>query len=157
MVQAEDVMTSPVLTISCNETVRKAAIIMAKNKIGCLIVDCADGRCNDTPGIITERDLLKRITAKGRVPDETLVSEIMSTNLRTITADTDMIEIGKLFAEYDIRRLPVEKDGKIIGIISISDLLKNIRYISAKRICQKEYSRPEYERKSLKHLKHSRR
>lgn len=117
--KVKDIMTKNVKTISPNATMEEAAQEMRKNKIGCLVV--VEG---EKPiGIITERDLAYKIIAQGKSL-ETKVKEVMSSDLKTIDKDADIKQAAKLMASHVIRRLPVVEKGKLIGIVTIDDIMR---------------------------------
>lgn len=140
MANAGEIMSTPVISIEPSKTVREAAKLMAAHNIGCLVV--REGE--DMLGIITERDLLKKVAAVSRNPDETKVSEVMSTKIITVEARADLLEVNDLFYEHKIRRLPVVADGKVVGIITPRNIMKNLRQIRSKRFVEKEYAQPDY-------------
>ena len=84
--KVEDVMTKEVITIDEHATVKKAANIMNKNEISCLIAL----RKGKAIGIITERDLLKRIIVEAKNPEKTKVKEVMSSPLEAVALGTDL-------------------------------------------------------------------
>ena len=117
--KVKDIMTRNVKTISPNATMEEAAQEMRENKIGCLVV--VEG---EKPiGIITERDLAYKIIAQGKSL-ETKVREVMSSDLKTIEKDANIKQAAKLMASHVIRRLPVVEKGKLIGIVTIDDIMR---------------------------------
>jgi len=116
----KDVMSSPVITISEDETADKAAALMVKYKVGGIIVTTK----GDKPlGIITERDLVTRIVAKDLKPSKIKAKEIMTTPLITIDPDEELNEVARRMSRLNIRRLGVMYKGKLVGIISSKDIL----------------------------------
>lgn len=113
-----DVMTKEIITIDENATVKEAAIIMDKNQISCLIT-LRKGRAI---GIITERDLLKRVIVEARNPEKTKVTKIMSTPLQTTTADTDLEEALRQMFKKKIKKLAVINNENILGLLSLTDI-----------------------------------
>jgi len=118
--KVEDVMVEDVVTISADATVLQAAKLMNKNEIGCLIV-VRKGR---SVGIVTERDLLKRIISKSRDPKKTKVREIMTKPLIAGEPETDIEDATRLMFDNKIKKLPVLEDGKIVGLVTLTDLVK---------------------------------
>ena len=115
-----DVMTKNPVTVSLNETVWDAVVKMDALGVGALPVVDDNGR---VVGIFTERDLLRRVVAKKKDPQKTLISEVMTRNPVTVKP-TDTIKTAKaLMAKIKARHLPVvDDDGKIVGIVSIKDI-----------------------------------
>ncbi|MGD1834626.1 MAG: cyclic nucleotide-binding/CBS domain-containing protein, partial [Nitrososphaeraceae archaeon] len=85
---------------------------------------------NDKPiGIITEKDITRKIVAEGKDPKTTPANEIMSKPLITIQPETPIYTAAELMIEYEIRRLPIVKDNQLLGIVTASDYA---RYLSEK-------------------------
>jgi CBS domain-containing protein len=114
-------MTKRVLTIESQETVFEAAKLMSQKEVGDLIV--VD---NEMPvGIVTERDFVRRIMARGKTLD-TKVSDVMSSPLVTISPDASVKEAARKMVKHRIRRLPVLKEHKLMGIIVVSDFARHL-------------------------------
>ena len=113
---------SRVVTVDKGKTVYFAIALMVENNIGSLVV-IGDGA---VAGIITERDYLKRVTLKGKSSRTTRVEDIMSTDLVYVEPDTSVEEAMAIMSEKRFRHLPVLKDGGLIGLVSIGDLVKNV-------------------------------
>jgi CBS domain-containing protein len=121
MVSVKDIMSKNVETITADKTVFEAADLMASKGISCLII-----AQDDAPiGIITERDIVRRIVAK-KLPYDTKVSEIMTPKLVTIEPDVSIKEAARLMSNSKIRRLPVVKQNKLVGIVVASDFIRNL-------------------------------
>jgi CBS domain-containing protein len=111
-------MTKSVRTISPDATMEEAARSMKRFRIGSLVV--VEG---DTPmGIITERDLAYKIVAEGKMNAK--VKEVMSRDLKTVDKEKTLIEAVKIMAAHVIRRLPVVDKGKLVGIVTLNDIMK---------------------------------
>lgn len=78
----------------------------------------------DVAGIVTERDYLRRVTLEGRTDRETCVREIMSSPLVVATPDTTIDECMALMTDRRIRHVPVVEDERVVGLVSIGDLVK---------------------------------
>jgi CBS domain-containing protein len=116
----KDIMSSPVFTIDENETVHKAAQLMDKHGVGCIIVTSKQGK---PIGIITERDLVVRILARNNQPSKITTKEIMSSPLITIDPDVTLSEAARRMSRLNIRRLGVIYKGNIVGLVSSKDIL----------------------------------
>ncbi len=121
MLKVEDIMVEGVITIDSEAPVMKAVKIMNENEIGCLIVT----RRGKAIGIITERDLLKRVIAKSKNPKKTKVREIMTKPLIAGHPDMDFEEATKLMFKMKIKKLPVvESEGDLRGLITLTDVAR---------------------------------
>ena len=108
-------------TISKNQSVRQALILMSEKNIGAIII--VDN--NDFPiGIFSERDYARKIILKGKSSKDTLLDEVMTKELITVTRDYKIDQCMQIMSEKRIRHLPVLENQKIVGIISIGDVLK---------------------------------
>ena len=108
-----------VLEIDADASVLEAVGQMVENNVGSLLV--TEG--GDVAGIVTERDYLRRVTLEGRT-EESPVREIMSSPLVVAKADTTIDECMALMTDRRIRHVPVVDEGRVIGIVSIGDLVK---------------------------------
>jgi CBS domain-containing protein len=121
MPTVKDLMTKNVVTIDADKTVIEAATLMSLNDIGDLII-----MDNDVPvGIVTERDLVRRVLAEAK-PRETKVSEVMTTPLKVIDPEAPIKEAARRMVNRRIRRLPVIKNNKLVGIITAADFAKHL-------------------------------
>jgi CBS domain-containing protein len=121
MTTVKNLMTKKALTIDSKKTIFEAAQLMSQKEVGDLIV--VD---NGMPvGIVTERDFVRRIVAKGRTVDAK-VSDMMSTPLITIGPEASLKEAARKMVKHRIRRLPVLKEHKLVGIIVVSDFAHHL-------------------------------
>ena len=111
-----------IFTVGPDETVFDAISKMAKENIGSLVV------CEGTKpiGIITERHYARNVFLKGRASPSTLVRDVMETQDLFARPDQTADECMAVMSDKRVRHLPVMDQGKLIGIISIGDLVKNI-------------------------------
>jgi CBS domain-containing protein len=115
-----EVMTPDVVRVTPEVTLMDAARTMKYLDIGPLPV--CDG--DRLLGMVTDRDITVRATAEGRDPCQTLVSEIMTTEVVCCHEDDDIREAAKLMQEAQLRRLLVlDDDGRLVGIVSLGDLV----------------------------------
>ena len=121
MTSVKDIMTKDVVSIGVNNSVFEAAELMSSNRVGCLVI--MDG---EVPiGIVTERDIVRRVVAK-KLPLDAKVSEIMSKSLITVDPDASLKEAARLMSSNKIRRLPVLKQNRLVGIVVASDFVRNL-------------------------------
>jgi len=121
MPTVKDLMTKNVVTIDADKTVVEAAMLMSKNDIGDLVVV----KDNAPVGIVTERDFVRRVLAE-RKSVNTKVSEVMTTPLKVIDPDAPIKEAARRMVNRKIRRLPVIKDNKLVGILTAADFAKHL-------------------------------
>ena len=108
-----------VLEIDADASVLEAVGQMVENNVGSLLVT----ERGEVAGIVTERDYLRRVTLEGRT-EESPVREIMSSPLVVVTPETPVEECMALMTDRRIRHVPVVDEGRVIGIVSIGDLVK---------------------------------
>jgi CBS domain-containing protein len=111
-----------VWTISKETTVLESLELMAEKRIGSLVV-IEDGQ---VIGIFTERDYARMVGPKRRNPEETRIEEVMTRELITIDLNQTVNDCMVLMTDNHIRHLPVMDDGRLVGIISIGDVVKDI-------------------------------
>lgn len=115
----KEVMNKDVKTIEQEATVREAAEIMNEFRIGSLVV-VKDG---EVIGIVTERDILSDVVAKGKNSDNVLVKDIMTKKFISISPDTSLEDAAELMTKNRIKKLPVISNGLLVGIVTASDLI----------------------------------
>ena len=121
MPSVKDIMTKDVVSIGVDKSVFDAAVLMSSNLVGCLVI--MDGAV--PAGIVTERDFVRRVVAK-KMPLDTKVSEIMSKSLITVDSDASLKEAARLMSTNQIRRLPVVKQNRLVGIVVAADFVRNL-------------------------------
>jgi CBS domain-containing protein len=114
----EEIMTPDPRTVNVDDTVQDAARVMKDNDIGDVIL-VEDGQVT---GILTDRDIAVRAVAEGRDASSTEVREICTGGIEAIEPDASVDDAVQTMREHDIRRLPVVKGGRPVGIISLGDL-----------------------------------
>jgi CBS domain-containing protein len=118
--KVEDVMIREVITIDENSSVKEAAEVMNKFEIGCLIAV----RKGKAMGIITERDLLKRVVADVKDTTKTKVKDIMSSPLIVVEPDMELEDAVKLMFQMKIKKLPVVDGKRLMGLVSLTDIAR---------------------------------
>ena len=118
-VLVQDVMNSPVMTISTDAKADAVAKKMSDLGVGSLVV-VRKGR---PIGIITDTDLVEKVVAKNAKPNTLTASKIFSSLLKTIDFTKDLPEAARLVRKQRVKRLGVVRNGNLIGIISLSDIL----------------------------------
>lgn len=121
MATARDVMTAEVVMIDGSATVAEAVALMKAKGVRALIVDRRDE--TDAYAMVTQRDVAYNVLAQGLDPNEVLVHEIHSKPLVVINPDLDIKYVARLMSNFGLSRAPVIFDGKMQGIVSVSDLI----------------------------------
>jgi CBS domain-containing protein len=116
----QDVMIREVITLDENATVKEAAQIMNKFEIGSLIV-VSKGKA---VGIVTERDLLKRVVAEARDAEKTKVKGIMTTPLVVVEPSMDLEKAVRQMFQMKIKKLPVVDGKRLVGLVSLTDIAR---------------------------------
>jgi CBS domain-containing protein len=111
-----------VISVEPQTKVLDALKIMAEKNIGSMMVLEGDKFC----GLLTERDYARKVILKGKSSADTLVREILSDDLPRINNDTSIESLMQLMSDNNLRYLPVFDGEKVIGIISINDVIKAV-------------------------------
>ena len=114
-----EIMTNPVVRIHPEETVAVAARMLVRYNVGMLPVCGGDGRLY---GVVTDRDMVTRCIAAGKEPTRTAVREVMTSNVVSAGRNMDTLDAAQLMGRQQIRRLPVLENGRLCGMVSLSDL-----------------------------------
>lgn len=120
-----------VWTVTADQSVLDAIKLMAEKNIGALLVTDAgnasdNSGANKLIGLLSERDYARKVILKGKNSHSTTVGEIMSSNLVTVGPDADVDSCMALMTKHKIRHLPVLDRNRIVGILSIGDMVKAI-------------------------------
>jgi len=118
--RVEDVMVKDVRKIDAKATIRQAAGVMNKFGIGCLIA-VGKGR---VAGILTERDMLKRVVAEGKDVSKIRVRDVMTSPLVVAEPKMDLGEAVKLMFKMNIKKLPVVEGKRLVGLLSLTDIAR---------------------------------
>ncbi|MGA1875630.1 MAG: cyclic nucleotide-binding/CBS domain-containing protein [bacterium] len=119
MKEIGEYMSSPVLTIDADSTVKEAAKHMGANHVGALLVKKGD----EYVGIVTDSDMARKIIGKGLDPEATRVSEIMSQPIMSIDRFLPIEQADEMMQKGNIRHLAVTEEEKIVGVLSVKDLI----------------------------------
>jgi len=114
-----DIMTNAVVRIHPEESVAVAARTLAHYNIGALPVCGTDGKLC---GVVTDRDLVTRCLASGRLPEKTSVRDVMTGQVVSAEPDMETAVAAHLMGRQQIRRLPVVENGQLCGMVSLGDL-----------------------------------
>ncbi|MEK6943596.1 MAG: CBS domain-containing protein [Nanoarchaeota archaeon] len=115
-----DCMTTKPISVTSDSTIEECAKVMAKNHVGALVIK--DNHASK--GLITEQDIVRKAIAKGINPLAKKVSDFMETDLLTILPTDDIHDALIKMRDSNVRHLPVVEDGKMVGLLTIKDILK---------------------------------
>jgi len=116
----KDVMVKEIITVNPTTKIRDAVELMNKNQIGCLVVM----KKGKPVGIMTERDVLKKIVCRCKNPEHTRVSEIMSKPLVVGWVDMNWLEATKLMLDRNIKKLPILDGERLVGLVTLTDIAR---------------------------------
>jgi len=121
--KVKDIMHSAT-RISASTTISKAAEIMDKKSIGSVLVE----EYGNVIGIMTERDIMRKIVAKGKNPDYARAKEVMSRTMITIEANDDVLEASRIMGQSKTGWLIVVDKGEIIGKVTAESISSSLKY-----------------------------
>lgn len=121
VILVRDVMSSPVRTTRVGDSVKDAVRKMNKFRIGCLVVMQGDRPV----GILTERDIMRKIVEPCIDPSLIRVSDVMSTPVTTIDPAASVEDAARVMSRKHIKKLPVVEDGRLIGMVTSTDLMRS--------------------------------
>jgi CBS domain-containing protein len=113
-----EVMTPNPIVLNHDASAQEAARQMRDAGVGGILVE-AEG---ELLGIVTDRDIVVRVVADGKSPEQTMLGDCCSEQLHTLTPDLDAEEAVQAMRAFAVRRIPVVENGKPVGIVSIGDL-----------------------------------
>lgn len=118
--KARELMIKDIVTLNEDVSVHYAARMMNEHRIGCLVA--LDN--GEIVGILTERDLLKRVLEACRNPKTTKVSEIMTREVIVGHPDMQIVEATRLMFENKVKKLPIVEDHRLVGLITLTDIAR---------------------------------
>lgn len=133
--QIKDLMNPSVVTIEPTSSASLAARLISRHNVGVLPVCGADGRLR---GVVTDRDIVLRCIAAEEDPAQTMVRDIMTRSCATVSPGDDCREATRIMSARQVRRLPVVEEGRLVGMISLSDLARSRRFDmeAAQALCE---------------------
>jgi CBS domain-containing protein len=117
----EKIMVKDMVTVKTDVTAKRAVEVMNEHEIGCLVVV----NSGKPVGIVTERDMLKRIIHELREPENTSVMDIMSKPLIAAAPKMSAGDAAKLMFKRKIKKLPVVENGRLVGLVTLTDLVRS--------------------------------
>ena len=133
--EIKDLMNPSVVTIEPTASAALAARLLSRHNVGSLPVCGEDRRLR---GMVTDRDIVLRCVAAEEDPAQTPVRDIMSRGCATVSPGADCREATRLMSLHQVRRLPVVEEGRLVGMISLSDLARSGRFDleAAQALCE---------------------
>ncbi len=121
MQTAQEIMTTPVITIKESMSVAEAIDLMREKRLRGLMVEPAGSE--DAYGIVTESDVVYKVAAQGKDPKQVTIGEIMTKPCIEVDPDMTVEEVCQIFAQHHLHRAPVFKD-KLLGVITVTDITR---------------------------------
>jgi CBS domain-containing protein len=126
-----------VTTVAPHRTMDQAIHLLAEKRIGAVVVSDADAR---VIGILSERDVMRALAESGAAAFDAPVSQYMTAKVTTCTRDTTIEEVMETMTEGRFRHLPVVEDGRLVGVVSIGDVVKRrIATVEAEHQAMRDY------------------
>jgi len=118
IVKVKDIMSTEVASVNSDDSIEKAAQLMKQYDVGSIPV-CSQEKI---VGIVTDRDIALRATARGQKSQQQTVSDIMSSNPVVGSPDMDVHDAARIMSEKQIRRLPIVDQNNLVGIVALGDI-----------------------------------
>ena len=115
-----ELMSTSIVSVQDNDSVEYAARLMSQYGVGSIPVVCGQALC----GMLTDRDIVVRCIAQGKIPKECRAGEIMTGNACCIAPRESISKAVRLMGEHHVRRLPVVENSRIRGMLSIGDIAR---------------------------------
>jgi len=125
--KVRELMTTNVTTAELNSTIAEVAQSMKRLNVGSIPV-CDNNR--NVVGIVTDRDIVLRSVAGGSDVNNAKAQEVMTTQIVSVSPETDVHEAANIMAKNQIRRLPVVENGRLVGIVAIGDFATQNIYVN---------------------------
>ena len=133
--EVKELMNPGVVWVEPTATAALAARLLSRHNLGALPVCAGDGRLR---GMVTDRDIVLRCVAAEDDPAQTMVRDIMTRSCATVSPGDDCREATRIMSARQVRRLPVVEEGRLVGMISLSDLARSRRFDmeAAQALCE---------------------
>lgn len=122
--KVKEIMTKDVAYINPSSSIVEAAQLMQKHNVGSVPVCDQSGLI----GIVTDRDIVVRNVAHGTDPHTTIVKNVMTSQITSVSPDMDVREVSDIMSRSQIRRLPVVENNKLVGIVALGDIATDTRF-----------------------------
>jgi CBS domain-containing protein len=130
MTKIRDIMSARVVTVQKKKGLAEVVKLMATTKISSIVITDEDR----IVGIVTERDLIKHILLPGKSVNKVAVDDVMTKDPLTINPDTELDQASMLMHDKNIRHLPVVESGKLVGLITQTDIVKETHKIHRQNV-----------------------
>lgn len=120
----DGIMKREVVSVFPETTLDEAARLMKEHDVGCLVVADTDGK---PLGILTDRDIVIKAIAAGKTPATATARDVMRAKIIVGHPDMDILEASRVMATNHIGRLPIQEDGRIVGIVSVTDIARIVQ------------------------------
>lgn len=120
-IKAKDLMRQELITLRENQTVADAVAQMDKENRGSVVVL---DKAGELAGIFTERDLVRRVVAKGKDPKKTPLTDVITKKVVQAQATDEAIKLLELMCEHNFRHIPIFHDKKLVGMINLKQFFK---------------------------------
>ncbi|SKC75936.1 CBS domain-containing protein [Maledivibacter halophilus] len=137
--KVKDLMTTNVRTADVNASLPEVAQSMKTLDVGSIPI-CDNNR--NVVGMVTDRDIVLRSVAEGSNVENVRAQDVMSTEVVSVSPDTDVHEAADIMAQNQIRRLPVVENGRIVGIVAIGDFATQNIYVNEAGDALSDISKP---------------
>jgi len=118
-----DRMIGTIFSVNPDATIQEAVKLLTEHNVGALLVMDKQGKVG---GILSERDIVRKVGLHSKSADETKVQDVMTTKVLYVEANQSVEECMALMTEKNIRHLPVYEKGALLGLISIRDVLRTV-------------------------------
>ncbi len=136
--KVKDIMTTNVTYVEPNASILDTAKLMQQHNVGSIPV-CDKG---SVVGMVTDRDIVVRNIAIGKNPQQTPVSDIMTTGVTSVSPDMEMSQVTKMMANSQVRRVPVVDQNNLVGIVALGDVATDAIFDTEVADTLTEISRP---------------
>ncbi len=136
--KVKDIMTTNVTYVEPNASILDTAKLMQQHNVGSIPV-CDKG---NVVGMVTDRDIVVRNIAIGKNPQQTPVSDIMTTGITSVSPDMEMSQVTKMMSDSQIRRVPVVDHNNLVGIVALGDVATDAKFDTEVADTLTEISRP---------------
>ncbi len=136
--KVKDIMTTNVTYVEPNASILDTAKLMQQHNVGSIPV-CDKG---SVVGMVTDRDIVVRNIAIGKNPQQTPVSDIMTTGITSVSPDMEMSQVTKMMSDSQIRRVPVVDHNNLVGIVALGDVATDAKFDTEVADTLTEISRP---------------